>query len=70
MLNMLIYGGNIPVSVLELYIVRVAYMMVGKYGTFLCHTFIENMKKLALIKQSQILSCFMKLQTYRLVVNL
>ena len=62
-------GEKNPVDVLELFDCQVKSVHGGgKYGTFICSIFLDHIN-LILISQSQMLSCFMEIQIYSLVVN-
>ena len=70
LLKMLVSDLNIPVTLLELVDCQVHLVYGGeKDGIFICTISIENVKKLILISQSEMLSCLMELQTYSLLVN-
>ena len=61
---------GLPVAVLEIVDCQGHLSDGGKKdGNFICTRFIDHIKKLILISQSQMLSCLMELQTFSLLVN-
>ena len=70
LLNILVSGKHLPVSILELVDCQ-GHLTDGgeKDGVFICTSFIEHIQKNILMSQSQMLSCFIELKMYILLVN-